>query len=58
LVELSDEKILQAVTVNVGPAGCCVARALHADGHAARRDPDRMLEFRGSAGGGAAEGQQ
>ena len=53
LVELPDEQVLLAVAVDVGPAGAGVAGGLDADRRVAALQPDRGLELRGPARGGA-----
>jgi hypothetical protein len=58
LRELTDEKILLAIAVNVGPTRRGETRAFHADGHSICFQTHRTFEFRGAAQDGAAEGQE
>jgi hypothetical protein len=58
LIELSDEQILFAIAVNVGPTRRRVARAFNADGDPVRFQTHRTFEFRSAAPGRAAEEQK
>jgi hypothetical protein len=53
LVELTDEQMLFAIAIQVGPTGVSVAGAFDADGSIARLETYRGLEFRSAAKGSA-----